>query len=68
MLVAVYLTAAIVGTFVGYLRCGQQKLQTRLSTDADPHRLLLLQEHHSASWPLSHRLIRWCLYIQSESS
>ena len=42
---------------VGNLRSGEQELPARLSTDAGPHRLLLLlllQERHAASRPLTH--------------
>jgi len=38
------------------LRSGEQKLPARLSTDADPHRLLLLQERYAASRSLTRRL------------
>jgi len=38
---------------VGNLRSGEQELPARLSTDADPHRLLLLQERHAASRQLT---------------
>jgi len=38
------------------LRSGEQELPARLSTDADPHRLLLLQERYAASRSLTRRL------------
>ena len=41
---------------VGDLRGGEQELPARLSTDAHPHRLLLLQERHAANRQLTRRL------------
>jgi len=39
---------------VGNLRSDEQELPARLSTDADPHRLLLLlQERHAANRPIT---------------
>ena len=42
--------------YVVNLRGGEQELPARLSADADPHRLLLLQERHAADRQLTHRL------------
>jgi len=41
---------------MGNLRSREQELPTRLSTDAHPHRLLLLQERHTTYRQLTHRI------------